>query len=87
MEEARPAIRHLRALGLSQSEAELYLAALTRGGGDAKSLSQTSGVPYGKVYTALKDLSKRVGLLKSRDFQKDTYLVHPKKQSKFTETF
>ncbi|PSN86327.1 hypothetical protein B9Q02_02755 [Candidatus Marsarchaeota G1 archaeon BE_D] len=87
MEEARPTIRHLRALGLSQSEAELYLAALTRGGGDAKSLSQTSGVPYGKVYTALKRLVEKGWLIEVEGFPKRYLPRSPKEAVKIHRNF
>jgi sugar-specific transcriptional regulator TrmB len=66
-------VHHLRALGLSQSEAELYYACLSSGGGDAKLLAQGSGVPYGKVYSALKKLVERGWLVETEG--------HPKKYS------
>jgi len=68
--DANQSAHHLRALGLSQSEAELYLASLTNGGGDAKSLSQLSGVPYGKVYSALKKLVEKGWLIETEGYPK-----------------
>lgn len=75
-----PKLHYLRELGLSQSEAQLYYASLTNGGGDAKQLSQISGVPYSKVYSSLKKLVERGWLIESEGYPK-RYVPRPPKEA------
>jgi sugar-specific transcriptional regulator TrmB len=75
-----PKLNYLRELGLSQSEAQLYYASLTNGGGDAKQLSQISGVPYSKVYSSLKKLVERGWLIESEGYPK-RYVPRPPKEA------
>jgi len=75
-----PNINYLRELGLSQSEAQLYYASLIVGGGDAKQLSQISGVPYSKVYSSLKKLVERGWLIESEGYPK-RYVPRPPKEA------
>ncbi|MCL5788588.1 MAG: hypothetical protein M1357_02135 [Candidatus Marsarchaeota archaeon] len=70
MSDSNPAVRHLRSLGLSKSEAELYYACLTTGSTDAKTLSKTSGVPYGKVYSSLKKLIDKGWIIETEGYPK-----------------
>jgi len=49
------AVSKLRSLGLTITEAEVYLA-LLKGDADAKSLSVSAGVPYSKMHTVLRGL-------------------------------
>ncbi|MEM3671389.1 MAG: helix-turn-helix domain-containing protein [Thermoprotei archaeon] len=70
MTDPNPTVRHLRALGLSKSEAELYYACLTAGATDAKTLSTTSGVPYGKVYSSLKKLIDKGWIVEAEGYPK-----------------
>ncbi len=75
-----PKLNYLRELGLSQSEAQLYYASLSNGGGDAKQLSQLSGVPYSKVYSCLKRLVERGWLIESEGYPK-RYIPRPPKEA------
>ncbi|MEM0121485.1 MAG: helix-turn-helix domain-containing protein, partial [Thermoprotei archaeon] len=75
-----PKLHYLRELGLSQSEAQLYYASLTNGESDAKQLSQTSGVPYSKVYSSLKKLVERGWLIESEGYPK-RYMPRPPKEA------
>lgn len=52
------AVSRLRSLGLTMTEAEVYLA-LLKGDADAKSLSVSSGVPYSKMHTVLGGLVEK----------------------------
>ncbi len=52
------AVMRLKEIGLTETEAEVYIA-LLKGDADAKSLSETSGVPYSKVHTVLSRLIKK----------------------------
>ena len=54
----RPATALLRGIGLTDTEAEVYLALLD-GEADAKAASESSGVPYSKVHTVLSRLMKK----------------------------
>jgi len=54
----RPATALLRGIGLTDTEAEVYLA-LVDGEADAKAASESSGVPYSKVHTVLSRLMKK----------------------------
>ncbi len=53
-----PAIAMLKEIGLTETEAEVYLALLA-GEADAKALSESSGVPYSKIHTVLSRLMKK----------------------------
>lgn len=75
-----PKLHYLRELGLSQSEAQLYYASLVIGGGDAKQLSQASGVPYSKVYSSLKKLVEKGWLVESEGYPKK-YVPRPPKEA------
>ena len=50
-------------LGLSRYEAEAYMALLNAGSSDAKALASSTRVPFSKIYSTLKSLT-RVGLVK-----------------------
>jgi sugar-specific transcriptional regulator TrmB len=52
------AMAKLREIGLTSTEIKVYLA-LMRGEGDAKKLSQESGVPYSKIHTVLSKLVRK----------------------------
>jgi sugar-specific transcriptional regulator TrmB len=52
------AVKKLKALGLTETEARLYIA-LLRGSSDAKRLSQKTGVPYSKIHTVLSKLIRK----------------------------
>ena len=52
------AIEKLKLLGLTDTEAKLYIV-LLKGSSDAKNLSRLSGVPYSKVHTVLSKLIGR----------------------------
>lgn len=58
------ALESLGAIGLTESEARLYLA-LLGGGADAKWISQAAGVPYSKVHTLLRRLEEK-GLVREK---------------------
>ncbi len=58
MSQQNPVTLLLRGIGLTATEAEAYQALLA-GEGDAKSLSEASGVPYSKIHTVLSRLIKR----------------------------
>jgi sugar-specific transcriptional regulator TrmB len=80
--QSEPSIRSLRSLGLSVSEAELYVVAVRSGGGDAKTLSKMSGVPYAKVYTALKKLVEKGWLVETEGYPKSYVPRHPREAIK-----
>lgn len=82
-----PKLHYLRELGLSQSEAQLYYAALTIGGGDAKRLSQASGVPYSKVYSSLKKLVEKGWLIESEGYPKKYIPRSPKEAVKINRNY
>lgn len=51
-------VAKLRGIGLTETEAQVYIA-LLKGNADAKPLSKTSGVPYSKIHTVLSKLVKK----------------------------
>ena len=56
----------LHRLKLGKYETEVYLTLLKHGPQDYKGLIKRSGVPYGKIYYTLNDLTKK-GWVENRD--------------------
>ncbi|OYT27588.1 MAG: hypothetical protein B6U95_05905 [Thermofilum sp. ex4484_82] len=61
------AFEALRKLGLSRYEALAYLHLLISGGANPKSVCDTTGIPYTKVYEVLRKLEKRGWIVKASD--------------------
>jgi len=59
MEPTRKLIMLLADLGLSEYEAKVYLALITDGILTAKNVSNTTGIPYGKVYELINTLANK----------------------------
>ncbi len=69
----------LRAIGLTDYEIAIYLTLISRGPMDARELSDTSGVPYSRIYNILTQLEKeKKWIIKEEESRPSRYFAkHP----------
>ena len=71
-------VEFLQSMGLTNSEIKAYLALLSEGIMEAKSICQKSGVPFGKIYDVLYSLEKRRLITIQHSRPKKFVVIEPK---------
>ncbi len=66
----------LRAIGLTDYEISIYLTLISKGPMDARELSESSGVPYSRIYNILTQLEKdKMFILREENTRPSTYFA------------
>ncbi|MFX1377144.1 MAG: TrmB family transcriptional regulator [Promethearchaeota archaeon] len=66
----------LRSIGLTDYEISIYLTLISRGPMDARELSETSGVPYSRIYNILTQLEKdKMWIIKEEESRPSRYFA------------
>ena len=69
----------LRNIGIKKSELKLYIALLKMGSSTAQELSRGTNIPYSKIYTSLKKLSKAGWIVPITSERPEKFIAKPPK--------